>query len=137
MTNNWIYIDNLNITDEVMAVHCDTRDFHCALSDMPLKNDKEKYLRLKKELGKEKFLVDAGEITSFLKRIETFSGGKHDWRMLAFTKLNYGKNCWLKYIRFYRVENNKFIVTFNGESALEVADMIQENVYKPSYEQDD
>ena len=55
MTNDWIYIDNVSITDNVMAVHCDTRDFHCALSERPLRDDNEKYFKLQKALDKKKF----------------------------------------------------------------------------------
>ena len=28
---NWVYIDDIKVTNNVNTIHCDTRDFHCSI----------------------------------------------------------------------------------------------------------
>ena len=31
--SNWIYIDDIEVTNNVNTIHCDTRDFHCSVRE--------------------------------------------------------------------------------------------------------
>lgn len=115
---SWIYIDDLNITNEVNQIHCDTRDFGCT-TDTELKDLFPNY--------KENHVIEANKIKEFLKSLETMSGGKTDWRMISFNNVEDAN--WLKYIRMYRIPNtNKFIVCNRNNVPIEYQNCTDANL---------
>lgn len=129
MEDKWISIDELTeIPREVNEIHCDTRDFHCLLStenlmeskekeDKPLKKIFKKYLE--DESHPEVFITSSG-IIDILKKLKEWSGGNQDWRMLSFKKdssLSDFTGLWFKYIRFYRIKEDKFIISDRSGTA--------------------
>ena len=118
VANEWVPLDKCNITPEVMAVHCDTRDFGCLLT-----NDIESKAYLKYAKNK-RYIVEADKIVNVLKSLKEMTGGNIKWRLIRF------KNCgWLKYIRFYRVSDDEFIaMARDGQTPLDVAELNSENI---------
>jgi len=118
VASEWVPLDKCNITPEVMAVHCDTRDFGCLLT-----NDIESKAYLKYAKNK-RYIVEADKIVNVLKSLKEMTGGNIKWRLIRF------KNCgWLKYIRFYRVSDDEFIaMARDGQTPLDVAELNSENI---------
>ena len=118
VANEWVPLDKCNITPEVMAVHCDTRDFGCLLT-----NDIESKAYLKYAKNK-RYIVEADKIVNVLKSLREMTGGNVKWRLIRF------KDCgWLKYIRFYRVSDDEFIaMARDGQSPLDVGEFNSENI---------
>lgn len=118
VANEWVPLDKCNITPEVMAVHCDTRDFGCLLT-----NDIESKTYLKYANDK-RYIVNADKIVDILKNLRELTGGNIKWRLIRF------KDCgWLKYIRFYRVSDEEFIVMArDGQSPLDVKELLLSNL---------
>lgn len=118
VANEWVPLDKCNITPEVMAVHCDTRDFGCLL-----KNDIESKAYLKYANDK-RYIVNADKIVDILKNLRELTGGNIKWRLIRF------KDCgWLKYIRFYRVSDEEFIaMARDGQSPLDVKELLLNNL---------
>lgn len=118
VANEWVPLDKCNITPEVMAVHCDTRDFGCLLT-----NDIESKTYLKYAKNK-RYIVEADKIVNVLKSLKEMTGGNVKWRLIRF------KDCgWLKYIRFYRVSGDEFIaMARDGQSPLDVREFNSDNI---------
>lgn len=118
VANEWVPLDKCNITPEVMAVHCDTRDFGCLLT-----NDIENKTYLKYAKNK-RYIVEADKIVNVLKSLREMTGGNVKWRLIRF------KDCgWLKYIRFYRVSDDEFIaMARDGQSPLDVREFNSDNI---------
>lgn len=64
---------------------------------------------------------------SFLKNLETISGGKGEWRLLNFDNVD-NKLGWLKYIRLYKYNDNQFIVCDSQSHAIEWKLCTKENL---------
>ena len=118
VASEWVPLDKCNITPEVMAVHCDTRDFGCLLT-----NDIESKTYLKYAKNK-RYIVEADKIVNVLKSLKEMTGGNIKWRLIRF------KDCgWLKYIRFYRVSDDEFIAMCrDGQTPLDVTELNSENI---------
>lgn len=123
----WQYIDNLVIDDNTNQVHCDTRDFNClVLTD---KLALKEHPQITRNMHKHKFRIKRDEIASFLKQLETISGGKAAWRMLSFTKDN-SYSSWLKYIRIYHIQNDTFIVCDRCNKPIEWRTLTEDTLQK-------
>ena len=109
----WKYIGTFDITDDVNAIHCDTRDFHCLCHTEPLNTKDGRQREITKRYYNKAYQIKADRILDWLKGLETMSGGESRWRMLCFDNIN----CkgWLKYIRMYRNPKDKdyFVLTTN------------------------
>lgn len=118
VASEWAPLDKCKITPEVMAVHCDTRDFGCLLA-----TDVESKTYLKYAKNK-RYIVEADKIVSILNSLKEMTGGNIKWRLIRF------KDCgWLKYIRFYRVSNNGFIaMARDGQTPIDVNELNSENI---------
>lgn len=123
---DWIYIDEINEIDykSLESIHCDTRDFYILLSKNNAKSD-EDVLKFKKV--PDKFLINKEEVLSFLKNLETISGGRGEWRFLNFDNID-DKLGWLKYIRLYKYNDNQFIVCDSQSHAIEWKLCTKENL---------
>lgn len=99
------------IHKQVKAIHCDTRDFYITYSfDDICKGihyDDRVYDLLHSEIDS-KFLIHQDFILDWLESLETMSGGKCEWRCLNFKGID--SQGWLKYIRFYRYNDDMFVV---------------------------
>ena len=121
MNKDWTYIDEAEpITSDVTAVHCDTRDFAVICRDKVYtkEDNKEIYRLLHGAKINEKFLIAQDKIIPWLKQIESIAGGKNKWRMLNFSNVNTSLG-WLKYIRFYRYYEDKFVVCGSYSSPID------------------
>lgn len=127
----WIYIDevkDIEISYELLkSIHCDTRDFHLLLSKNNAKPDEDVFKLLKFKKVPDKFLINKEEVLSFLKNLETISGGRGEWRFLNFDNVD-DKLGWLKYIRLYRYNDNQFIVYDSQSHAIEWRLCTKENL---------
>lgn len=126
---DWIYIDEINEIDykSFESIHCDTRDFYILLSKNNAKPDEDVFKLLKFKKVPDKFLINKEEILSFLKNLETISGGKGEWRLLNFNNVD-NKLGWLKYIRLYKYNDNQFIVCDSQSHAIEWKLCTKENL---------
>lgn len=118
VASEWVPLDKCNITADVKAVHCDTRDFGCLLAtDI----DNKAYLKYAKT---KRYTVDADNIVGILQNLREMTGGNIKWRLIRF------KDCgWLKYIRFYRVSDDKFVAMCrDGKSPLDVSELNSKNI---------
>lgn len=116
--SEWVPLSKCSVTPDVMVVHCDTRDFGCLLStDI----DSKAY---KKYAKKKRYVVNANEIPKILTDLKDMTGGDIKWRLIRF------KDCgWLKYIRFYRVSEDEFVVmSRDGQTPLDVSELNSENI---------
>lgn len=122
--NNWGHIDKVNITNDILQIHCDTRDFHCMLltDKFILKGNPQ----ITRYMHMPKFRIKRSEILEFLKHLETISGGKSNWRMLSFkTHIS-----WLKYIRIYHIQNDTFIVCDRCNKPIEWRTLTEDTLQK-------
>lgn len=126
---DWIYIDEINEIDykSLESIHCDTRDFYILLSKNNAKSDKDVFKLLKFKKVPDKFLINKEEVLSFLKNLETISGGRGEWRFLNFDNID-DKLGWLKYIRLYKYNDNQFIVCDSQSHAIEWKLCTKENL---------
>lgn len=125
----WIYINEIDEIDykSIKSIHCDTRDFHLLFSKNSAKPDEDVFKLLKFKKVPDKFLINKEEILSFLKNLETISGGKGEWRFLNFDNVD-DKLGWLKYIRLYKYNDNQFIVCDSQSHAIEWRLCTKENL---------
>jgi len=138
----WVYIDEIDSLPDVRSFHCDTRDFHVSANDESESLDPNDhaapwtgaYLKLiNSSKCKEDFLIEKDEIIPLLKRLETWSGGKADWRRLSFDEQLPDKTGWdYKYLRFYKwkAESTKYIVCTSYGTAIHWRDMRETNIDK-------
>lgn len=126
---DWIYIDEINEIDykSLESIHCDTRDFYILLSKNNAKSDEDVFKLLKFKKVPDKFLINKEEVLSFLKNLETISGGRGEWRFLNFDNID-DKLGWLKYIRLYKYNDNQFIVCDSQSHAIEWKLCTKENL---------
>lgn len=126
--DNWIYIDDINgIPKDTTAIHCDTRDFHCLLSEEKQNLEGLKVENLiKYKSAKKSMLIAREEILPWLKNIETMSGGRGSWRHLFFN--NVKCDGWLKYIRIYHYQDDKYIVCNEDSAAIHWRECVKENL---------
>ena len=123
---NWIYIDDIEVTDKVNTIHCDTRDFHCSVREDKIDLKDAKYPEITRVLHKDKYLIHQDEIKGFLKGLETIKDGNEIWRMMNFNGIN-ACDGWLKYIRMYRVKGDYFVVCNNVNVPVDRSLMTEEN----------
>lgn len=105
--SNWIYIDDIEVTDKVNTIHCDTRDFHCSVREDKIDLRDARHREITRVKHNKAYFIHQDEIKGFLKGLETITGGKGEWRRMAF------KHCggwWFKYVRMYRIKGDYFVV---------------------------
>ena len=125
--SNWIYIDDIEVTDKVNTIHCDTRDFHCSVREDSIDLRDARHPEITKVLHKDKHLIHQGGIKGFLKGLETITGGKGSWRMMNFRGIKTGCG-WFKYIRAYRVKGDYFVVCDGDNIPVDRSLMTEENL---------
>ena len=123
---NWIYIDDIEVTDNVNTIHCDTRDFHCSVREDKIDLRDARHPEITRVLHKDKYLIHQDEIKGFLKGLETITDGNEIWRMMNFNGIN-ACDGWLKYIRMYRVKGDYFVVCNNVNVPVDRSLMTEEN----------
>lgn len=114
---DWEYIDDIKSLEGVNTLHCDTRDFHCMTRDENLDMRDGRNKEIKCKLHNADYIIPENELLSFIKRLETMSGGKGEWRCLNFEGVNCGG--WLKYVRCYRTKKGDFIVCNRDNEPIE------------------
>lgn len=133
---SWTEHTNLKINDSTKCIFCDTRDFYTLevdKNDCDAENIDKDISRLRNK-GPKKFkayLIDESDILNTIDKLFERAGGKSDWRFL-FHSADKRKN-WIKYIRFYRIDEKTFVVTQGNDfTGLNIYDLV-ENV--PSLEE--
>ena len=86
--SNCIYIDDIEVTNNVNAIHCATRDFHCSVREDKIELSNERHLEITHVLHN--YLIHQNEIKGFLKNLETITGGKGSGSMMNFKGINDG-----------------------------------------------
>lgn len=126
----WIYIDDFNVLDDTEQIHVDTRDFHVTQNNEVLDLKDGKHKELTKVFYKNDYLIDRDEIKSFIKSLETITGGKGSWRFMAFRTVS-DPSGWFKYVRFYKVNRGKnagkFVVCSRENNPVKWREMTKEN----------
>lgn len=123
---NWIYIDNIEVTNKVNTIHCDTRDFHCSVREDKIDLRDARHPEITRVLHKDNYLIHQDEIKGFLKSLETITDGNEIWSMMNFNGIN-ACDGWLKYIRMYRVKGDYFVVCNNVNVPVDRSLMTEEN----------
>ena len=114
---DWISIkNNPVISDDIKAIHCDTRDFHVLLNTEQPKVKKgamynydkwcnqglSKFYKIIKKTDRSDFSITKDEIIPWLTELCEKSGEfEKDWRLLI-SDVDYCRNWEIKYIRFVR-----------------------------------
>ena len=126
MNNNWEYIDKLSKesleNSEIEFVHVDTRDFYvrvCEDSNQEFLNKKERkaiqsYCH-RHQYEEDKFIFTSSEMIERIKNIESWSGGKGEWRSLMIEPTNgclYKEQTgWdFKYLRFFKIKEDSWVM---------------------------
>lgn len=126
MNNNWEYIDKLSKesleNSEIEFVHVDTRDFYvrvCEDSNQEFLNKKERkaiqsYCH-NHQYEEDKFIFTSSEMIERIKNIESWSGGKGEWRSLMIEPTNgcrYKEQTgWdFKYLRFFKIKEDGWVM---------------------------
>ena len=125
--SSWIYIDDIEVTDKVNTIHCDTRGFHCSVREDKIDLRDARHPEITKVLHKDKYLIHQDEIKGFLKCLETITGGKGSWRMMNFKGIKAGCG-WFKYIRMYRVEGDHFVICESDNIPVDRSLMTEDNL---------
>lgn len=123
--NEWIHINNfdvehIEILPTIKIIHCDTRDFHIipniAPHDMGLK-DKIKYPNS---------VIKDTEIFKYIKQLYDKLGGKSKWQIVKNPNEQPQNQSWrYKYIRFYRITNDEFIVTDSYGNPIDYKNLLE------------
>lgn len=133
--DRWKYIDEINDLSEASQIHCDTRDFYCAILNGFKKEAKNYLSETCENLVKDKrYLINEKEIIPFLKRMETISGGKGKWRLLDFENISTKSGWVFKYLRFYRANDKQFFVENADNEPVEWRLLTKENINKEAIE---
>lgn len=125
LLGEWISIEsfdtnNVKIQNDVQCIHCDTRDF-CIIAGI-LSNDKG----LKDKVKYPNSVIKDTEIFKFLKSLYDKLGGKSEWQMVRNPNEPPQNETWrYKYIRFYRITNDEFIVTDNYENPIDYKNLLE------------
>ena len=130
--SNWIYIDDIEVTDKVNTIHCDTRDFHCSVREDKIDLRDARHPEITKVLHEDKYLIHQDAIKGFLKGLETITDGNEIWSMMNFNGIN-ACDGWLKYIRMYRVKGDYFIVCDRNNIPVMWELMIEGNLVDNEY----
>ena len=125
--SNWTYIDDIEVTDKVNTIHCDTRDFCCSVREETIDLRDARHPEITRVLHKSEYLIHESSIKPFLKNLETITGGKGSWRMMNFKGIKAGYG-WFKYIRMYRVKRDYFVVCDNVNIPVDKSLMTEENL---------
>lgn len=120
----WIPIEDIKEFDlnQCNIMHCDTRDFHAIMHEDQVDSKKIDQLSSKDSKKFEKYKISQKEIIAFLKNLEERTGGVSDWRYLFNIKDE--SRQWIKYIRFFRLDKNNFVVMAN-EKGLDWKDLLE------------
>lgn len=144
MVDDWIKIDEVEITSEINCIHCDTRTFHvkCNIIDFKkIENDRYyeltynkfiDFLEEKKGNIDEKYLININEIIPFLLNIREIKNYANE-PILRFNGV-LGCGFWLKYIRMYKINDNQFIVCNSDCVPIEWRLLSKNNVAVTNYE---
>jgi len=104
--DKWKHLDETVITENIREIHCDTRDFYCNLVNDDVKIPSEVIA----VATNKNYLIKTNEILLFLENLETISGGKRDWRYIKFKGLKDVSGWDCKYIRFYKINEDSWVV---------------------------
>ena len=94
-------------SDRIVAINCDTRDFHCGWWLKDIRDEKPDLSTISKPEYRDRFFMTIEEVKEILYDLRERSGGKDKrWRMLSFKDGNQtiGGGWQFKYLRFYRSE---------------------------------
>lgn len=123
MESDWIYIDDVKISENTQSIHCDTRDFHVFTTDSVTTIELLDFIKdtKRKPEAYEQCLFDSWEdIKQYLKGIEQATGGKGNWRFVSFDYpykgAKYLAQGWHKYFRFAKVDDKWFAYTNEGSN---------------------
>lgn len=120
----WIKIDEIKeFGKETITINCDTRTFSVCTHEKPItliEEDDPYYIKFNKLFRKimsndkfdEKYLISYDEIIPFINHVRNIRD-KYKMIVIRFN-IEECKYAWLKYIRFYRVSDGRYIVTNNG-----------------------
>ena len=126
--NIWINLDDVEMTDDINQIHCDTRDFHCLIKQdvIDVRDGREPEIR--KSLHRKDVVISKDEVIPWLKSLKEMAGGNANWRYLLFD--NVECDGWLKYIRMYRhpKKNDLFIVCNNHNKPIQWQNCTKENL---------
>lgn len=112
--------DNIEIQNNVQCIHCDTRDFHIIANVSP--NDKG----IKDRVKYPNSVIKDTEVFKFLKNLYDKLGGKSIWQMVENPKDTSANKFWrYKYLRFYRVTIDEFIVADNYGNAIDYKNLLE------------
>ena len=105
MSDGWIAHNELDITDDIKSMHCDTRDFHVSLNSNSHSH----------HCSNKDFMFTTEEVRKLLAELYKASGGKkaRDWRFICFVDSKgdlYGGDWQFKYLRFFRVTKDEWIL---------------------------
>ena len=120
--------DNIEIQNNVQCIHCDTRDFHIIASDTS--HDKG----LKDRVKYPNSIIKDTEIFKFLRNLYDKLGGKSKWQMIANLKDTSISKFWrFKYIRFYRITNDEFIVADTYENPIDYKNLLENAIVEAKH----
>lgn len=131
--DEWIHIDDfdvkhIEILSTVKTIHCDTRDFHIIANIAP--HDKG----LKDKVKYPNSVIKDTEIFKFLKQLYDKLGGKSEWQMVKNPNEPPKNESWrYKYIRFYRITNDEFIVTDTYGNAIDYKNLLENAIADNKY----
>ena len=112
--------DNIEIQNNVQCIHCDTRDFHIIANIAPHDRGLEDRIKYPNSVIKDV------EVFKFLKNLYDKLGGKSEWQMVKNPNEPPRSESWrYKYIRFYRITNDEFIITDNYENAIDYKNLLE------------
>ena len=123
--DEWIHIDNfdiehIEIIPSVKMIHCDTRNFHIISGTS--RNGKGLRDRVKYPNS----IINEKEIFKYLKQLYDKLGGKSEWQIVKNPNKPPQNESWrFKYIRFYRITNDEFIVTDNYENPIDYKNLLE------------
>lgn len=140
---DWTTISSLTQLIALQVINCNTRDFACNGFDFNEKetkdffSDKERgksklknllLLNKQDKLKTDKYFISLEEILPWLASIKEKTGGENEWRIF-YANLDNCHNWDLKYIRFYKVENDKYIVCNSYWIPIEWKQVLENLVY--------
>lgn len=102
---DWIKMDSVNFTRRYEYIVCDTRDFHIGISD-----DKDENNALDEfisKYAKDVYIIDLYDIYPKLSEIKRW---KINLKQLLLKVRQKEFTGWLKYIRFKKISETKYIV---------------------------
>lgn len=107
--DNWIPFQKIDWDLLPNQIHVDTRDFYALKSnDVFVHKDKHKF--------NDRFYYTVDEIRELTQRLYDESGGEAEWRYLQLD--TFGDNWTLKYLRFYKMSDNRYIMCNSDNYAL-------------------